>query len=97
LEEIVQNLSSNVKLMKLDCEGSEYSIIFESPEYIFEKIENIVGEVHLCDLPINFVNGKSLTHKDFVDKLISLGYTVKYQSIANDNSLALFIATRNDK
>ena len=34
------------KLLKIDCEGSEYEILMNTPDKIFKKIENLVGEFH---------------------------------------------------
>ena len=33
-------------LLKLDCEGAEYQIIFDSPKNIFKKIKSIALEYH---------------------------------------------------
>jgi FkbM family methyltransferase len=37
------------KLLKIDCEGSEYEIFHNLPDYIFKKIENIYIEIHPTD------------------------------------------------
>ncbi len=33
-------------LIKLDCEGAEYDILFGAPDYVLEKIDRIVMEYH---------------------------------------------------
>jgi FkbM family methyltransferase len=33
-------------LLKLDCEGAEYSILFETPQLVLERIQRIVMEYH---------------------------------------------------
>lgn len=38
-----------VDLLKLDCEGSEYSILYDSPPETFSVIRNIIIEVHDLD------------------------------------------------
>jgi len=41
-----ENNITNIDLLKIDCEGAEYNIIFNCPDECFKKIENIVIEVH---------------------------------------------------
>jgi len=64
-------LSSNslgkCDLLKLDCEGAEYAILFEAGEDILQKVERIVMEYH--DGITNF------THKDMAEFLGQNGYT----------------------
>lgn len=93
LEDIVLQLGK-IKILKLDCEGSEYSIVFSSPDYIFEKIDCIVGELHGCNIPINRINGESKTHEDFIERLKNLGYSVKYKRVSETSSLGKFTATK---
>lgn len=99
LEDIVQEISpyKDIKLLKLDCEGSEYSIIMESPRYIFEKIENIIGELHSCDLSFNYVDNHSVSHSEFVEYLKSLGYEVLYVPNTENPEMAHFFAKKKDK
>ncbi|MBU0959657.1 MAG: FkbM family methyltransferase [Nanoarchaeota archaeon] len=42
----IQNKIKTVKLLKLDCEGSEYEILFKTPKQILNKIQNISMELH---------------------------------------------------
>jgi len=44
-----QNQLSHVDLLKVDCEGSEYPIIYESPEYVWQIVKKIIIEVHNLD------------------------------------------------
>lgn len=99
LEDLIYEISPSkkIKLLKLDCEGSEYSIIMESPRYIFDKIEKIVGELHSGDLPINYVNNKPVNHTEFIDYLKSLGYEVSYVPNAENPEMAHFFAEKKDK
>jgi len=56
-----------IDILKLDCEGSEYDIIFNTPRYIFAKIDNIILEFH------DYLNPIYNYHK--LEKcLIGLGY-----------------------
>jgi FkbM family methyltransferase len=56
-------------LLKIDCEGAEYPILFCTPEEVFERIERIILEYH------------EFTPDQSVEKIISLlsgiGYSVK--------------------
>jgi FkbM family methyltransferase len=50
LEEIlVSNKLEHVDLLKVDCEGSEYPIIYETPVYVWAKIKCLAIEVHNLD------------------------------------------------
>lgn len=57
LEEIIHMVGGHIDILKLDCEGSEYPIIFESDKKVFNSIKCIVGEFHPGWLPINFCEG----------------------------------------
>ena len=47
LDEVLVNYSiNNVELLKIDCEGAEYDIIYTSNSIKENKIKNIVGEFH---------------------------------------------------
>lgn len=50
LAEIIElNKLQSIDLLKLDCEGSEYPILYESDSSIFDTIKNMVIEVHDLD------------------------------------------------
>lgn len=40
---------NKIDLLKLDCEGSEYPILYETPAEMFDKIEALTIEVHDMD------------------------------------------------
>ena len=47
LEEIVKKHGiKKIKLLKIDCEGSEYEILYNCPTKILKKIECLGGEFH---------------------------------------------------
>lgn len=46
---ISENNISKIDLLKLDCEGSEYPILYDSPETIFAVIDSMAIEVHHLD------------------------------------------------
>jgi FkbM family methyltransferase len=50
LQEIINgNGFSRVDLLKVDCEGSEYPIIYETPAAIWSKVNRVAIEVHNLD------------------------------------------------
>ncbi len=55
-------------LMKLDCEGAEYEILFKTPQEILERIDRIVMEYH--------DNLVEYTHEDMARFLREAGYQV---------------------
>ncbi len=47
LEQILlDNAIDRVKLLKVDCEGSEYEILYSAPEWAWKKIEYVAIEIH---------------------------------------------------
>lgn len=68
LQDIFSEHSINkLKMLKIDCEGSEYEILYNAPENILSNIEMMRGEFH---------ENKKLTDKYDIDKLMS--YSKKY-------------------
>ena len=50
LEEIFyKNNLSEVHLLKMDCEGAEYPILYSAPPAILKKVKRILAEVHPLD------------------------------------------------
>ena len=75
LEDIIEkNKLKSIDLLKLDCEGSEYDIIYNSSKDIFSIIQRITIEVHNID-------SEKCNIKFFNQYLQSLGYNTKYHSI----------------
>jgi|SRR6185295_17002286 len=86
LEQILnENNLDHVDLLKLDCEGSEYPIVYDSPPEIFLKIKSIFLEIHNLDEDQR--NEKSLNKF-----LHSAGY-VTTQRLAGNGCFAVY-ATR---
>jgi len=56
-------------LMKLDCEGAEYEILFKAPDEVLQRIHRIVMEYH--------DNAGPFTHRDMARFLEEKGYQVK--------------------
>ena len=66
LEEIISQVG-RVDLLKLDCEGAEYSILLNSDKQILNKVDNIRMELH---------HSKKHSRKEVVDHLASSGFKV---------------------
>jgi len=50
LQQITEdNNLSRIDLVKVDCEGSEYPIIYETPDALWNKINMLTIEVHNLD------------------------------------------------
>jgi FkbM family methyltransferase len=65
-------------LLKLDCEGAEYDILFNAPPEIFHKISRIIMEYH--DGVVKY------DHTALADFLRKKGYTVRTQkNFVHDN------------
>ncbi|TXJ56789.1 FkbM family methyltransferase [Brachyspira aalborgi] len=64
LEEIFKKYNINkLKLLKIDCEGSEYEILYNADTNLLKNIENLRGEFH---------ENKNLTDEYDIDKLCDL-------------------------
>lgn len=78
LEQIMKaNKIDSIDLLKLDCEGSEYPIIYETPRPIWDNVKMIYMEDHPLD------NAKR-NHDSAVRFLQSLGF--KCDSMLADNN-----------
>jgi FkbM family methyltransferase len=71
---ILNNGLSNIDLLKMDCEGSEFDIMYETDPILIKRINTMVIEVHdLDDEKKNVIA--------FSTYLRSLGYIVKHVPI----------------
>lgn len=66
---IKQNKIKKIDLLKMDCEGAEYEILFNLNDKDYSKIKRIVMETH------DFIKDKSIT--DIYYLLKSKGYSIK--------------------
>lgn len=66
---IEDNKLQHIDLIKVDCEGSEYPILYETPDEYWKKIEKLTIEVHNLDDQKRNVNAL----KDFLEHK---GYSV---------------------
>jgi hypothetical protein len=50
LQEIIRgNQLQQIDLLKIDCEGSEYPIIYETPRELWSRVKRLTIEVHNLD------------------------------------------------
>jgi FkbM family methyltransferase len=77
---INENRLDHVDLIKLDCEGSEYDIIYNTPVDVLNKIKTLVIETHEIDNQKNNLN--SLT-----SFLQSCGYKTNSEMVNKTNNI----------
>jgi FkbM family methyltransferase len=92
LKDILEIVGGHIDILKLDCEGSEYPIIFESDKDVFNNIKNIVGEFHLGDLPINYCEGFVSDASNLEEYLKQQNYETKF--IATKDGLGNFFCEK---
>lgn len=78
---IQQNQLETIDLLKLDCEGSEYDIIYHTDPALIRRVRRMVVEVHNIDEERNNIHA-------FDGYLKSLGYSTTYEPL-NDYCFAL--------
>lgn len=72
-----QNNIETCKLLKLDCEGSEYSIIDALPLEYFKRVENLVIEYHLIDSKPEYA-------EKLINKITNAGFQIEIKPHYND-------------
>jgi FkbM family methyltransferase len=71
---IFQNNLKQIDFLKLDCEGSEFDIIYNTDQALIRQINKMIIEVHNLDNNTNNIS--------FMNNYIqSIGYTTKYVRI----------------
>jgi FkbM family methyltransferase len=97
-DEIIRDVTNDgqkrVRLVKIDCEGSEHPILLTSR--LLHLIDSIHGEYHNCSIsPVARVEGVSrFTIAELQQHLQKVGFAVK--SFANHPDFGLFFATRTE-
>ncbi len=82
-----QNKISKCDLLKLDCEGAEFDILYNASKSTFNKINKIFLEYH------DYSNsGKA---EDLAKFIANQGFNVKLRPFAVDRSLGYILAERN--
>lgn len=92
LESLFEKYSMNNVVLKLDCEGSEYPILYGAPKSVIDNIGMIVGEYHsrqVCST--NFDYDK--TPKGLEEFLRDNGFQ-NIRFVAKDKTLGFFGAER---
>ena len=75
LTKIIENIGlSEIDLLKMDCEGSEYDIFYNTSDSLIKTIKHMVIEVHDLDQDKNNI-------QYFNQHLQGLGYETTYESI----------------
>ena len=68
LAQVLDRVGKHCNVLKLDCEGAEYAILFNASEAVLEAIEHIVLEYH---------DGvTAYSHKELAEFLTAKGFTV---------------------
>ncbi len=77
-----ENKLDHIDFLKLDCEGSEYPIVYDSPPAIWKKIKSVFLEVHNLD--------KDKRNFEVMNQFLqSVGYTTSFQ-LAKNGCYALY-------
>jgi FkbM family methyltransferase len=91
LEEfIIENTLEKIDFLKMDCEGAEYSILENTPSYIYDRITTISMEFH--DLKDTNYTGESLCRI-----LVKNGFEIvkyKYEKTSMNLNYGKIIATK---
>jgi hypothetical protein len=57
LTEIITGRTTRIGLLKMDCEGSEYDILYNTPNSVFERVDTMIIETHNIDTERNNLHG----------------------------------------
>lgn len=88
-----EEFHSGKVLLKLDCEGSEWPILFTS--FLLEKVvDEIVGEYHAFELPFELHGKTKYDIGDLMSFLNEKGYSVDAFVHGGQNVLGMFFAHR---
>jgi hypothetical protein len=93
-----ENDNKIINFLKIDIEGSEYKLLLNTPDYIFNQIEKIAIEVHF-NIDNNFqpwghTNPESNLTFKLLEKLSKCGYNLKFEWIHKSHSLGMIYAQK---
>jgi len=74
--EVIESITQPILLVKIDIEGSEYDLLQDANEAIWQKIPALSLELH------NDPAGK-VTRKDFLNKMENFGYRIREESVCS--------------
>lgn len=87
--------TDRIDLIKMDCEGSEWPILFTSKK--LDKIKRIVGEFHEGILPFSLRGRIQYGVNDLVELLEKHDFSVQYERHGTlEEGLGLFFAQRKE-
>ena len=86
LTDIVAKSNNRIGLLKMDCEGSEYDILYNTSANVFEKVDTMIIETHDIDKEKNNLKG-------VCDFLTTIGFSFTTERV--DDGLNLVWAKNN--
>lgn len=87
-EVVFEKVGKKINLMKLDCEGAEYEILFNQDAEVFTQIGRIIMEYHDLDSRRN--------HRALVSQLESQGYLVSRHDNPVHDDIGYLYAIRKE-
>jgi FkbM family methyltransferase len=86
----------HVDLLKLDCEGSEFPILYQTPCEAFRHVERIAGEVHWGMAAQPGTSHLDTSREGFARRVESLGFRFEYGETSGEEpgQVTLFHATK---
>ena len=80
------NNIEKIKLLKIDCDGAEYEILYDSVFFKSGNVENMVGEFH--NLPYNITVKSNITELlDYCKPLVSGLFKITLLDVDNNGNL----------
>lgn len=94
VEEVAASSGGRIRLVKLDCEGAEWPILFSTA--VLDRVSAICGEYHCWPLPSWYVvAGVERTPQNLKARLESWGFAVELQPSRERGDMGLFFGYRD--
>lgn len=91
---IAKRFSGRVRLIKLDCEGAEWPILFDE-EADWDSVVEIVGEYHeWANAPFEIAGRRNLTAADLIERMRILGFEDLIERRVEGTNIGLFRGRR---